>query len=181
MYVCSCDLFFLTFFPKCRRVNANPGGGERGEKENKKGEKRTKKKCCQKSLYIPHKEKKKKKKNNNNNNKNKNKSKSERSTKKRMTRYYCEYCDAYLTHDSATVRRQHISGFKHKANVRNYYLQFTNFQQNAQNMPPPMAMPGMMGGGQQMPGMMMPPPMMMGQQQQPPQQPPQMMMPPPKY
>jgi len=99
-----------------------------------------------------------------------------------MTRYYCEYCDAYLTHDSATVRRQHISGFKHKANVRNYYLQFTNFQQNVQNMPPPMAMPGMMGGGQQMPGMMMPPPMMMGQQQQPPQQPPQMMMmPPPKY
>ena len=100
-----------------------------------------------------------------------------------MPRYYCEYCDAYLTHDSATVRRQHISGFKHKANGRNYYLQFTDFNTNPNatmttptTMMPPnaMAMPGMMmggGGG----GHMMPPPMMMGQQQ------PQSMMPPPKY
>ena len=106
-----------------------------------------------------------------------------------MPRYYCEYCDAYLTHDSATVRRQHISGFKHKANVRNYYLQFTDFNTNPNatmttptTMMPPnaMAMPGMMmgggGGGQMMPPpSMMPPPMMMGQQQ------PQSMMPPPKY
>ena len=111
-----------------------------------------------------------------------------------MPRYYCEYCDAYLTHDSATVRRQHISGFKHKANVRNYYLQFTDFNTNPNatmttptTMMPPnaMAMPGMMmggggvgggGGGQMMPPpSMMPPRMMMGQQQ------PQSMMPPPKY
>ena len=111
-----------------------------------------------------------------------------------MPRYYCEYCDAYLTHDSATVRRQHISGFKHKANVRNYYLQFTDFNTNPNatmttptTMMPPnaMAMPGMMlgvggvgvgGGGQMMPPTtLMPPPMMMGQQQ------PQSMMPPPKY
>ena len=127
-------------------------------KKRQKRRKENKKKVLSKvALHTSkklHEEKKKKK-----NNKNKKRSKSERATKKRMTRYYCEYCDAYLTHDSATVRRQHISGFKHKANVRNYYLQFTNFQQNAQNMPPPMAMPGMMGGGQQMPGMMMPPPM----------------------
>ena len=41
-----------------------------------------------------------------------------------MARYYCDYCDAYLTHDSATVRQQHNLGFKHKANVRNYYMQF---------------------------------------------------------
>ena len=111
-----------------------------------------------------------------------------------MPRYYCEYCDAYLTHDSPTVRRQHISGFKHKANVRNYYLQFTDFNTNPNatmttptTMMPPnaMAMPGMMmggggvgggGGGQMMPPTtLMPPPMMIGQQQ------PQSMMPPPKY
>ena len=38
-----------------------------------------------------------------------------------MPRYYCDYCDAYLTHDSASVRKQHNIGFKHKANVRAYY------------------------------------------------------------
>ena len=58
---------------------------------------------------------------------------------RRMARYYCgtrlfaflsnlkctqDYCDAFLTHDSATVRKQHNSGFKHKANVRNFYTQF---------------------------------------------------------
>ena len=31
-----------------------------------------------------------------------------------MPRYYCDYCDAYLTHDSASVRKQHSQGFKHK-------------------------------------------------------------------
>jgi len=42
----------------------------------------------------------------------------------RMPRYYCDYCDAYLTHDSRSVRKQHCSGFKHKANVRAYYQVF---------------------------------------------------------
>lgn len=41
-----------------------------------------------------------------------------------MPRFYCDYCDAYLTHDSARVRKQHNSGFKHKANVRAYYRVF---------------------------------------------------------
>lgn len=41
-----------------------------------------------------------------------------------MPRYYCDYCDAHLTHDSPSVRKQHNSGYKHKANVRNYYMQF---------------------------------------------------------
>mmetsp|Transcript_7356 Transcript_7356/g.25319 ORF Transcript_7356/g.25319 Transcript_7356/m.25319 type:complete len:124 (-) Transcript_7356:94-465(-) len=41
-----------------------------------------------------------------------------------MPRYYCDYCDAYLTHDSASVRKQHVTGFKHKANVRAYYALF---------------------------------------------------------
>ena len=95
-----------------------------------------------------------------------------------MTRYYCEYCDAYLTHDSATVRRQHISGFKHKANVRNYYLQFMNTnacgpaQQQGPQLGPAAGMPT--GASQMMPPMG--PPMTMGQQQ-----PQQNAMPPPKY
>ncbi|KAF6255846.1 U1 zinc finger-domain-containing protein [Scenedesmus sp. NREL 46B-D3] len=42
-----------------------------------------------------------------------------------MPRFYCDFCDAYLTHDSPAVRSQHNSGYKHKANVRNYYMQFT--------------------------------------------------------
>lgn len=41
-----------------------------------------------------------------------------------MPRYYCDYCDAYLTHDSASVRKQHNSGFKHKSNFKAYYLQY---------------------------------------------------------
>lgn len=38
-----------------------------------------------------------------------------------MPRYYCDYCDTYLTHDSPSVRKQHSAGYKHKANVRLYY------------------------------------------------------------
>ncbi|EIE18536.1 zf-U1-domain-containing protein [Coccomyxa subellipsoidea C-169] len=45
-----------------------------------------------------------------------------------MTRYYCDYCDTYLTHDSPVVRKQHNDGYKHKANVRNYYMQFEESQ-----------------------------------------------------
>ncbi|XP_057508434.1 U1 small nuclear ribonucleoprotein C-like isoform X2 [Actinidia eriantha] len=46
-----------------------------------------------------------------------------------MPRYYCDYCDTYLTHDSPSVRKQHNAGYKHKANVRSYYQQF-EAQQN---------------------------------------------------
>ncbi|VAI57761.1 unnamed protein product [Triticum turgidum subsp. durum] len=45
-----------------------------------------------------------------------------------MVRYYCDYCDTYLTHDSPSVRKQHNAGYKHKANVRNYYQQFEEQQ-----------------------------------------------------
>lgn len=31
-----------------------------------------------------------------------------------MPRYYCDYCDTYLTHDSPAVRKQHNTGYKHK-------------------------------------------------------------------
>ncbi|KAI5077541.1 hypothetical protein GOP47_0007365 [Adiantum capillus-veneris] len=45
-----------------------------------------------------------------------------------MPRYYCDYCDTYLTHDSPSVRKQHNQGYKHKANVRSYYQQFEEQQ-----------------------------------------------------
>ncbi|KAG6552645.1 hypothetical protein Mapa_005592 [Marchantia paleacea] len=45
-----------------------------------------------------------------------------------MPRYYCDYCDTYLTHDSPSVRTQHNAGYKHKANVRAYYQQFEEQQ-----------------------------------------------------
>jgi U1 small nuclear ribonucleoprotein C len=66
-----------------------------------------------------------------------------------MPRYYCDYCDTYLTHDSvcgatkATIdrvrpctdfvalksrqqagRKQHNRGWKHRENVKLYYEQF---------------------------------------------------------
>jgi U1 small nuclear ribonucleoprotein C len=43
-------------------------------------------------------------------------------------RYYCDYCDTHLTHDSPSVRKQHCAGYKHKANVRQYYQQFEEQQ-----------------------------------------------------
>jgi U1 small nuclear ribonucleoprotein C len=45
-----------------------------------------------------------------------------------MPRYYCDYCDTHLTHDSPSVRKQHCAGYKHKANVRQYYQQFEEQQ-----------------------------------------------------
>ncbi|WOG88693.1 hypothetical protein DCAR_0207928 [Daucus carota subsp. sativus] len=45
-----------------------------------------------------------------------------------MPRYYCDYCDTYLTHDSPSVRKQHNAGYKHKANVREYYQQYEQQQ-----------------------------------------------------
>ncbi|KAL3118156.1 hypothetical protein niasHT_001930 [Heterodera trifolii] len=47
-----------------------------------------------------------------------------------MPKYYCDYCDAFLTHDSPSVRKTHNGGRKHKThnggrrhkeNVRMYY------------------------------------------------------------
>jgi len=41
-----------------------------------------------------------------------------------MPRYYCDYCDAFLTHDSPSVRKQHNSGRKHRDNVSRVCLFF---------------------------------------------------------
>ncbi|KAH7826736.1 U1 small nuclear ribonucleoprotein C [Monocercomonoides exilis] len=45
-----------------------------------------------------------------------------------MPKYYCDYCDVVLTHDSLKVRRAHNSGQKHQANVYKYYSQFLKQQ-----------------------------------------------------
>mmetsp|Transcript_28272 Transcript_28272/g.36570 ORF Transcript_28272/g.36570 Transcript_28272/m.36570 type:complete len:140 (+) Transcript_28272:31-450(+) len=99
-----------------------------------------------------------------------------------MPRYYCDYCDTYLTHDSAPGRKQHMRGWKHRENVKQYYdVYVAGFMQQNQGMP--MGMPAM-GGGMMIPGMMpgMPPRMpmgMMGQGMPPPGMPGMPGMPPP--
>jgi hypothetical protein len=40
-----------------------------------------------------------------------------------MPRYFCDYCDAYLTHDSAPGRQQHIRG---KRCARNWIMSAQN-------------------------------------------------------
>ena len=61
-----------------------------------------------------------------------------------MPRYFCDYCDVYLTHDSAPGRKQHIRGWKHRENVKQYYEQYMKqfYEQNSGMgmMPPGMAM-----------------------------------------
>ncbi|KAG7557783.1 Matrin/U1-C-like C2H2-type zinc finger [Arabidopsis suecica] len=122
-----------------------------------------------------------------------------------MPRYYCDYCDTYLTHDSPSVRKQHNAGYKHKANVRIYYQQFEEqqtqslidqrikqhldqtggypqvgavFNQHmlARPRPPMMLPPGGMPMGMRPP--VLPRPMMPGQGYMPPPGVPQMMAPP---
>lgn len=43
-----------------------------------------------------------------------------------MPKFYCDYCDVFLTHDSPSVRKLHNNGWKHKTNVRAFYAQFLN-------------------------------------------------------
>nr|XP_011431182.2 U1 small nuclear ribonucleoprotein C isoform X2 [Crassostrea gigas] len=46
----------------------------------------------------------------------------------KMPKYYCDYCDTYLTHDSPSVRKTHCNGRKHKENVRLYYQKWLEEQ-----------------------------------------------------
>jgi hypothetical protein len=41
-----------------------------------------------------------------------------------MGKCYCDYCDVFLTHDSASVRKQHNDGNRHRQNVSEYYRQY---------------------------------------------------------
>lgn len=45
-----------------------------------------------------------------------------------MPKYYCDYCDTYLTHDSPSVRKTHCGGRKHKENVCVYYQKWLEDQ-----------------------------------------------------
>ncbi|KAL8609072.1 hypothetical protein ACOMHN_033665 [Nucella lapillus] len=45
-----------------------------------------------------------------------------------MPKYYCDYCDTFLTHDSPSVRKTHCNGRKHKENVRMYYQKWLEEQ-----------------------------------------------------
>lgn len=45
-----------------------------------------------------------------------------------MPKYYCDYCDTYLTHDSPSVRKTHCTGRKHKDNVKFYYQKWMETQ-----------------------------------------------------
>ncbi|KAI6239637.1 U1 small nuclear ribonucleoprotein C [Aphelenchoides fujianensis] len=49
-----------------------------------------------------------------------------------MPKYYCDYCDAFLTHDSPSVRKTHNGGRKHKEHVRQFYQQW--MEQQAQKL-----------------------------------------------
>lgn len=49
-----------------------------------------------------------------------------------MPKYYCDYCDTYLTHDSPSVRKTHCTGRKHKDNVKFYYQKW--MEEQAQNL-----------------------------------------------
>ncbi|RCN46323.1 U1 zinc finger [Ancylostoma caninum] len=45
-----------------------------------------------------------------------------------MPKYYCDYCDTFLTHDSPSVRKTHNGGRKHKENVRMFYQRWMEEQ-----------------------------------------------------
>uniref|UniRef100_F1LDK4 U1 small nuclear ribonucleoprotein C n=1 Tax=Ascaris suum TaxID=6253 RepID=F1LDK4_ASCSU len=45
-----------------------------------------------------------------------------------MPKYYCDYCDTFLTHDSPSVRKTHNGGRKHKENVRIFYQKWMEEQ-----------------------------------------------------
>ncbi|OQE43614.1 hypothetical protein PENCOP_c003G08418 [Penicillium coprophilum] len=49
-----------------------------------------------------------------------------------MPKFFCDYCDVYLTHDSMSVRKAHNSGRNHLRNVVDYYQQIG--QEKAQSV-----------------------------------------------
>ena len=95
-----------------------------------------------------------------------------------MPKYFCDYCDVYLTHDSMSVRKAHNSGRNHLRNFVDYYQQIGHekaqtvidsitsaYGDAGQQMPMPggMMQPAAFGGGMGPPpgfpgGMQFPPP-----------------------
>uniref|UniRef100_A0AAQ4S136 U1 small nuclear ribonucleoprotein C n=1 Tax=Gasterosteus aculeatus aculeatus TaxID=481459 RepID=A0AAQ4S136_GASAC len=87
-----------------------------------------------------------------------------------LEKFYCDYCDTYLTHDSPSVRKTHCSGRKHKENVKDYYQKWMEEQAQSlidkttaafqQGKIPPTPFPGgPPPGGPPRPGMLPTPPM----------------------
>ncbi|KAJ1835367.1 U1 small nuclear ribonucleoprotein C [Coemansia sp. RSA 2711] len=67
-----------------------------------------------------------------------------------MPKYYCDYCDIFLTHDSSAVRKAHNTGWKHINQVAAYYRELdqdktqeiiNNITEAYGGQPPPMPMP----------------------------------------
>jgi U1 small nuclear ribonucleoprotein C len=50
-----------------------------------------------------------------------------------MPKYYCNYCDIFLTHDAPRVIKDHNAGWKHGARVREHYLS-RNLENMARNV-----------------------------------------------
>ena len=48
-----------------------------------------------------------------------------RKAQDKMPKYYCDYCDTYLTHDSPSVRKTHNGGRKHKYVLSNIPVSFS--------------------------------------------------------
>jgi len=94
-----------------------------------------------------------------------------------MPKYFCDYCDTYLTHDSPSVRKTHNGGRRHKENVQAYYQEW--MEQQAQKLVDATAKafkegkiaPNPMGSVMRPPGggvMVPPPPGLAGRPQMPP-------------
>ncbi|KAL7064110.1 hypothetical protein AAHC03_04547 [Spirometra sp. Aus1] len=49
-------------------------------------------------------------------------------TTQKMPKYYCDYCDKFLTHDSPSVRKTHCTGRTHKNSVSDYYRKWLEDQ-----------------------------------------------------
>ncbi|KAG1253801.1 hypothetical protein G6F68_011158 [Rhizopus microsporus] len=112
-----------------------------------------------------------------------------------MPKYYCEYCDIFLTHDSSSVRKAHNAGKNHILNVRNYYAEIsqdkaqaiideiTRAYENASAVLPPQYAGYPQFGSFGPPGFRPPPPHMMPRPGFPPFPPPpgQFMPPPPGF
>jgi U1 small nuclear ribonucleoprotein C len=87
-----------------------------------------------------------------------------------MPKFFCDYCDVYLTHDSMSVRKAHNSGRNHLRNVQAYYEQISSDQTqqvinsitdayNSEGQANPLYTANLNGG---VPGGPMAPPMGMG-------------------
>ena len=77
-----------------------------------------------------------------------------------MPKFYCDYCDTYLTHNTPSVRKTHCNGRKHKENVKLYYQKWMEDQ--AQSLIDATTAAFMKGKLGKYPGNAIPPPQSLG-------------------